>query len=112
MPHYGTATQKVEVDPKTSSKDHVSLRKRLRKEAQRKYPESEFFWAGGVLYFGSAANAQWPQEVPGVQHVPKSGHEAVGWAFAHNESHHQAYAEPARSTDYSYRSSGGSAWRW
>lgn len=66
---------------------YLSRRKRFRKQAEREYPGRSVAWFGGRLYFTDNLAEQvryyhGPEEVPGIECVPKPGHEAVGYTVA------------------------------
>ena len=67
-----------------TTKDHVTLRKRLRKAAEREYPGRKLAWLGGILYFTDGLT---PSEVPFVKQVPKPGHVTVGYLGAQLEKY-------------------------
>jgi hypothetical protein len=77
--------------------DFMSLRKRLKKWAQRFNPGSKIAWVGGVLYF---LDSRTP--VRGVGKVPKyAGSEAGGWDSAFpNVQHHPHSTSSYRSPSW------------
>jgi len=78
---------------------YLSIRKRLLNEAERRHPGARMEWHGGILYFMGGAK---PLEVPGVQHVPKPGRQAVGYEVA-QVSPPQTAKEPTHRTSYTGR---------
>jgi hypothetical protein len=54
--------------------NHVTVRRALRRVAEKTYYPHQLDWVGGILYF-----TKYGIRVPGAPAVPKPGKAAVGW---------------------------------
>ena len=79
------ATRATE-EQKGDKKKYLSLRKRLRRQAEAKHHRPTK-WYGGILYFTDSRFTLFEgstfSEVPGVQHIPKPDRKVIGYSGAH-----------------------------
>jgi hypothetical protein len=66
---------------KPKDRSHLSLRKRLRRQAEARF-KTPCAWHGGILYFVNE-RGEALSEVPNIQDVSKPGATAIGFSGAH-----------------------------
>jgi len=109
--HHDPAERAGEIHKKGGN--HLNLRKRLRKQAEREYPGRKVAWYGGILYFEKSNGQEGePAEVPGVQRVPKPGTQTVGYYGSQIAPPRTQYEAPYRSSYKPSAPSFGSGSSW